>query len=403
MNVPQLRFNGFDGEWEEIKLGEFVEFKNGLNYLKSERGESVYTVGVKNFNHKKLRTITELETINLSSIPAKEFLLEKDDLLFVRSNGNKELVGRMMLIETVVENTYYSGFVIRGRIQNKNALEPLFLLSLEGKIKEALKTLTGGTNISNLSQSILKSISLNTPTIQEQKKVSSFIALLDQKIEKQKEKIDRLKQFKKGMMQKIFSQELRFKDEDSGEFLKWESTSLEKIAMIGKGFTPRTDEEDLWNGELPWLAISGMNQGKYISDASKAITTKAVENKRIVPEGTLIMSFKLSIGKLGITKIPIFTNEAICHFYWKQSDVDTEFMYYYLSTLDIKSFGSRAAKGVTLNNESLNAIVVKLPSYKEQKAIAEFLSKLDEKVELEKEKLVVLEEQKKGFMREMFV
>lgn len=121
---------------------------------------------------------------------------------------------------------------------------------------------------------------------------------------------------------------------------------------------------------------------KYIFTTKKKITKKALKNREIIPKNTLLMSFKLTIGKLGILKKDMYTNEAIANFQWKNDKICTEFMYYYLSTLNIKKYGSQAAKGITLNNDTLNSIPVFLPSHNEQIKISKFLSLIDEKIDL---------------------
>lgn len=115
------------------------------------------------------------------------------------------------------------------------------------------------------------------------------------------------------------------------------------------------------------------------------------------------MSFKLTLGRLAIIDVPMVTNEAICHFYWKNNNISTEYMYYYLNTVNIKSFGSCATKGITLNNDSLNSIRIYLPIFDEQIKIATVLSSLDEKIEREQKKLDSLTEYKKGLLQQMFV
>lgn len=185
-------------------------------------------------------------------------------------------------------------------------------------------------------------------------------------------------------MQKIFSQELRFKDENGNEYPEWEISTIEKIANLEKGFTPDTKDEEGWIGDIPWLSIADMKQGKYVANVSKYISNKALGKKHLVPTGTLIMSFKLTIGRLAIVEEPLMTNEAICHFYWKNSNINTEYMYYYLNSVNVESFGCRAAKGITLNNDSLNSIVVKIPVIQEQKKISELLMSVDKKLKKNK-------------------
>lgn len=193
-----------------------------------------------------------------------------------------------------------------------------------------------------------------------------------------------------------------FLDDNGKKFPKWEKVRLGEISKISTGFTPKTDDITLWNGDIPWLSIRGMDQGKYISQHNKTITSKALGKKEILPAGTLLMTFKLTLGKLAILKNAMFTNEAICNFRWKSDDIDTEFMYYALSTVDVASFGSRAVMGITLNSESLDSIVVPLPSLPEQQKIAEFFSALDERIALTADKVKLLKEQKQGYLQKIF-
>jgi len=217
----------------------------------------------------------------------------------------------------------------------------------------------------------------------------------------EEKKLALLEEQKKGYMQKIFSQELRFKDENGEEYPEWEKSRLDEICTLTMGFTPSTKNEDFWNGELPWLSIAGMNS-KYTSNANKNISESATKNKKIVKKGTLLMSFKLSIGNLTILKEDMYTNEAICHFNWN-NNILNEYVYYYLKTIDIKSYGSRAAKGITLNSENLNSILTELPEIREQNKIANILSKLDEKIEKQRMKISNFNKRKTELLRTVLI
>lgn len=146
-----------------------------------------------------------------------------------------------------------------------------------------------------------------------------------------------------------------------------------------------------------------MNQGKYINQTTKKITSDGSKNKEPVKKGTLLMSFKLSIGKLGILTEDMYTNEAICNFKWKNKDVLTEYMYYYLSSINILKYGSQAAKGITLNNETLSTIPVLLPSLEEQKKIINILSDVDMKINMLENSINDTLKFKKGLLQQMFV
>ena len=174
------------------------------------------------------------------------------------------------------------------------------------------------------------------------------------------------------------------------------------LCNIRKGFTPSTGNSSYWGGDINWLSIADMNQGKYISSTNKKITEAGAKNRNIIKKGTLLMSFKLTIGKLGILNKDMYTNEAICNFQWNTPNISTEFMYYYLSSINIKKYGSQAAKGITLNNDTLNAIPVFYPSFDEQEKIANFLSVVDKKIELMEKKCKLLENYKNGVMNLIF-
>lgn len=182
----------------------------------------------------------------------------------------------------------------------------------------------------------------------------------------------------------------------------WKRSVLGMLCNIRKGFTPSTGNSSYWGGDIDWLSIADMNQGKYISSTNKKITEAGAKNRNIIKKGTLLMSFKLTIGKLGILNKDMYTNEAICNFQWNTPNISTEFMYYYLSSINIKKYGSQAAKGITLNNDTLNAIPVFYPSFDEQEKIANFLSVVDKKIELMEKKYEKVIQFKKSILEKIF-
>ena len=247
-------------------------------------------------------------------------------------------------------------------------------------------------------------IKLNIPSKNEQNMIASFFSIIEEKINKLIKQRDKIIYFKKGLLQQIFTQKLQFKKEKSIFNLnKWGSYNLGDLCLINKGFTPSTKNLDYWDGNIPWLSIADMKQGKYIHSTSKKITSEGTLNKKIIKSGTLIMSFKLTIGKLGILKKDMYTNEAICNFQWKNNKINTEYMYYYLSSINILRYGSQAAKGITLNNDTLKSIPIKLPHLEEQEKIVNFLSAIDKKIDLIKLQIDRMEEFKKGLLQQMFI
>jgi len=254
-----------------------------------------------------------------------------------------------------------------------------------------------------IKQSLFVKMPIVLPSEQEQEKIGYFFSKLDRQIELEEKKLELLEQQKRGYMQKIFSQELRFKDDSGNSYPDWSIKKIEDISKVNKGFTPNTKNDEYWD-ELNenWLSIAGMTQ-KYLYKGNKGITEKGALKHVKVDKDTLIMSFKLTLGKLAIVKETIYTNEAICHFVWKESNVNTEYMYYYLNSINISTFGAQAVKGVTLNNDSINSIIVKLPVIQEQNKIAYFFNELDKLIRKQHAKIEVLKQRKKGLLQKMFI
>ncbi|MCO4097053.1 restriction endonuclease subunit S [Macrococcoides canis] len=370
---PELRFPEFSGEWEEKDLSSIIDVNSGKDYKHLNRGDiPVYGTG--------------------------GLMLYVDEKLSDRDGvgiGRKGSINKPQLLKApywTVDTLFYC----IPKINN----DLYYIYTLYQKINW-LKY-DESTGVPSLSKATINKIKQYFPEYKEQQKIGEFFSKLDRQIELEEKKLALLEEQKKGYMQKIFSQELRFKDENGEEYPEWDKCRLEEICTLTMGFTPSTKNEEFWNGDLPWLSIAGMNS-KYTSNGSKNISEIAIKNKKIVKKGTLLMSFKLSIGNLTILKEDMYTNEAICHFNWNNNSILNEFVYYYLKTIDIKSYGSRAAKGITLNSENLNSILIEKPAIKEQNKIANMLSKLDEKIEKQKLKLLNCNKRKTELLRKVLI
>lgn len=152
-------------EWEVKKLGEIGELKNGLNFSKDENGHSIKFLGVSDFQNKKSITSDQLDYISLSECVQEDYLLKTGDIVFVRSNGKKELIGRSVKMY-ITEPTTYSGFCIRCRITDEKVDKDYIAILLKTPIIRQLMTNSGrGCNISNLNQKVLNSIPIILPPL----------------------------------------------------------------------------------------------------------------------------------------------------------------------------------------------------------------------------------------------
>ena len=165
--------------WDVCPLLSLGSCKNGMNYTAKERGEEIKCLGVSDFQDRaRIDGATELSTISLSSLPPEEYLLKDDDIVFVRSNGNKDLVGRSVLVRVGSETVTFSGFCIRFR-QEADFVSPLYLLYLFKSESVKVRLRGRGANVQNLNQKILSSIAVPIPPRQLQVQFELFVKQID--------------------------------------------------------------------------------------------------------------------------------------------------------------------------------------------------------------------------------
>ena len=185
----------------------------------------------------------------------------------------------------------------------------------------------------------------------------------------------------------------------------WCQTTLEQVANVAIGKTPARNEKCYWDPEKTtrnrWATIADI-KSKSIGDTTEYISDLGVQgsNARLVPEGTLLMSFKLSLGRVAITSTPMYTNEAIAAFY-PNGLANTEYLYYLLPTLALEESSDRAVKGLTLNKAKLRALQLVLPPADEQRKIVAILSSVDDAIEKTQAVIDQVQVVKRGLMQEL--
>lgn len=181
-----------------------------------------------------------------------------------------------------------------------------------------------------------------------------------------------------------------------------EYIKLNELCYINIGKTPSRNTSDYWGSGNRWLSISDLKE-KYISKSKEEITDLAVEkaNMKLVPKNTVVMSFKLSIGRVAILKEDMFTNEAIANFQIKNNELITsEYLYYALRTLNFNNT-DRAVMGATLNKSKLNDIKIPYFTICIQNKMVEVLNKAQELINKRKEQIEALDELVKSRFIEM--
>jgi type I restriction enzyme, S subunit len=162
--------------------------------------------------------------------------------------------------------------------------------------------------------------------------------------------------------------------------MNWKIVTLEEICEINMGKTPSRSNSTYWNGNMPWVSIADLKGDTYITKTKECITKKAILESgiKVVHKNTLLYSFKLSIGKVAITGVDIFTNEAIVALPIKNNDIiDLKYLYWAIQNIKLEGIGDKAVMGLTLNKEKLKCLEIPLPPLPIQKRIAEILDAAD--------------------------
>ena len=184
---------------------------------------------------------------------------------------------------------------------------------------------------------------------------------------------------------------------------------LGDICDIRIGRTPPRKQPQWFSSShgMKWVSIKDMgNTGKYISQTNELLTMDAISkfNIPIIPAGTLLMSFKLTVGRLGFTKYDMCSNEAIAQLPIKDVNVaDKDYLYYYLSNFNFDSLSSTSSIATAVNSKTVKNIPIDLPLLDQQKKIADILSSLDEKIELNRRMNETFEQLGQALFRHYFV
>jgi type I restriction enzyme S subunit len=385
--VPALRFKEFEGEWRETTLGNLFTFKNGLNSDKEKYGSGTKFINVLD--------IIDEDVITYNSIIGKVEVTEKElekneiiygDVLFQRSSETREEVGQANIYVDENKSAVFGGFVIRGR--KKEDYNPYFMnyLLKTSAVRKEITTKSGGSTRYNVGQASLSEVFVNLTDVPEQQKIASFLSAVDEKIQQLTKKKALLEVYKKGVMQQLFSGQLRFKDENGNPYPDWEEKRLGEISKITTGSSNRED--------------SGLDGEFTFFDRSKDIRTSSIYlfdgEAIIVPgEGQEFIP-KYFIGKFDLHQ----RTYAIMNF----ENSISKFLFFYVHYH--RHYFFRQAVGTTVKSLRLpmfKKMPVKLPCIEEQQKIARYLSGIDTKIESVNNKITQTQTFKKGLLQQMFV
>jgi type I restriction enzyme S subunit len=387
-NIPKLRFPGFDGEWENSVLNKFAS----LNPKNSSLPES--------FVYIDLESVTDGHLIKENIISKNEApsraqrILKEKDILYqtVRPYQKNNLYFNK--VGQYVASTGYA------QIRTKNDSKFLFhFLHTEKFVANVMLRCTG-TSYPAINSTDLSNIEISFPTLPEQQKIASFLSAVDEKIQQLSRKKELLEQYKKGVMQQLFSGKLRFKDENGKEYPDWEEKKLGDFCTFFSGGTPTSTNQKFYSGTIPFIGSGNI----YDSEVYNFISEEALNSSsaKIVEKGDLLYAlYGANSGELAISKMSGAINQAILCI---RNEECIEYLYYIL-LLNKDIIVAKYLQGGqgNLSAQIIKRLKYKFPSLPEQQKIANFLSSIDVKIENTHGELEKVQGFKKGLLQQLFV
>jgi len=402
--VPQIRFKGFEGAWEEDQLGDRVEFFSGLTYSPRNVQKGVGTLVLRSSNIKN-GEIVDADNVYVDPSIVNSKNVEVGDIAVVVRNGSRSLIGKHAQIKQRMDSTVIGAFMTG--IHSEVPAFTNALLDTPQFDKEIAKNL--GATINQITTGAFKKMMFRFPCGTEQVQIGEYFKELDSLIGLHRHKHDKLVTLKKAMLQKMFPQpgattpEIRFK----GFTGKWVVKKIDEICgeTYGGG-TPRTSERKFWEGTIPWIQSSDIIDGEiYNVVPRKRISDLAIRKSpaKLVPENSVAIVTRVGVGKLALIEFDYTASQDFLSL--SKLKLDQSFAVVALSILlqsKLHETQGTSIKGIT--KEELLAYTFVVPcAIDEQQKIGSYFRTLDALISQHATQLQKLKQLKSACLQKMLV
>lgn len=394
LRVPVIRFLEFGEEWEEKKLGELT-YKTGKKN-KEKLKYPIYSINNREGFLAQSDQFEDLDSNQRGYDISMYKIIKENTFAYNPARINVGSIGYSGALYNIIISSLYVCFKTTKELEDSYLLQYLKTSDFN---KSVLRNAEGGVR-SYLFYENFSIIKIPLPSLKEQQKIATFLTAVDSKIQQLTKKKALLEEYKKGVMQRIFKQEVRFRDENGEVFPEWEERMAKEV------FKSHSNKDH--DGDLPILAIT-QDEGAVLRDSiGKQITSsqKSVKSYKIVEEGDFIISLRSFQGGIEYSTVmgicsPAYTilkpkieiwNEFFKHYFKKDS---------FITRLSLIVVGIRDGKQISY--EAFSGMKLKFPCIPEQQKIADFLSKLDYKAKQVDIQLEQVQQFKKGLLQKMFV
>ncbi|EGQ3904120.1 restriction endonuclease subunit S [Staphylococcus hominis] len=403
-NTPELRFPEFKDEWKLQKLGNLAQFSKGKSLSKKDLNINGNPCILYGELYTKYGAILN-KVYSKTSTQNDSLVFSKRNQILIPSSGETDIdIATATAVDTDVKIAIGGDLNIITPINSDGRFISLYI---NGKGKYNLAKYAQGKSVVHLYNSDIKKLNFYLPTnVVEQKKIGNFFSKLDRQIELEEEKLELLEQQKKGYMQKVFSQELRFKDENGNDYPDWKLKKLSNVADIIGGGTPSTKKSEYWDGDINWFSPVEIGDKEFVSTSQRRITEKGLEKSsaKMLPIGTVLFTSRAGIGKTAILSKEATTNQGFQSIVPKENDLDSYFLYSMTSILKRKA--EKVGAGSTFSEVSrkqMEQIKLLIPILKEQKQIGRLFQIINRKINKQIHKIELLKHRKQGLLQKMFV
>ncbi|MDY6511491.1 restriction endonuclease subunit S [Acinetobacter faecalis] len=414
MAAPKLRFKEFDGDWTGLKIKDLVKSLDAgvsVNSEDVEPQEYEYSVlktscissGYFDENERK-RVLQDGEIQRL-----KEPVLD-DSILMSRMN-TPLLVGMNAYVFKAPKNTFLPDRLWQLKIDNNKTVTRwlAFYLGSDQGLNQ-IRDLASGTSNSmkNITKPDVLNIDLFAPQKEEQTKIASFLSNVDEKISQLTQKHQLLSQYKQGMMQKLFSQQIRFKADDGSEFGAWKHCKLKDVLIsyrLGGNYS---------NAEMvtsyPLIKMGNLGRGSINLDKIEYIPEdQIIDPEDLIKKNDLFFNTRNTLDLVG--KVALWRGELPIAYYNSnllrldfENNIFMNYLFNEQKTLEkLKAIASGTTSVAAIYTKDLLKINLEIPCLEEQNKIASFLSSIDQKIEVVAQQIEQAKTWKKGLLQQMFV
>lgn len=400
---PKLRFRDNKGNdyspWNLYSIKDVAKMSSGKSKKNENKGRYIIM---------DMGTVTKNGTmLTHKSTPYESDLLNKGDLVMVKDDiGGGHIIGKTIFIPE--SQKYVLGDHVY-RLEPKN-YDGLFLHYCINSpiVNRSLKRKVTGSAQLGLNRKSVEEELIKIPSLEEQEKIGGFFSKLDQQIELEEKKLELLEQQKRGYMQKIFSQQLRFKDENGNDYPEWKKRKLDDVANYRRGSFPQPYGNKEWydekNGE-PFVQVVDVDKNMKLHDKTKQKISDLAKPKSVKGfKGDIVVTLQGSIGRVAILQYDAYIDRTLLLINSFKIKMNKNYFNYVLYLLFLRE-KERAPGGTikTITKAVLSNFEIDIPTLEEQNKIGMFFNEIDNLIELQNNKINHLKQRKQGLLQKMFV